>query len=82
MKVDDDQLLRPVIWVASAKRDLLAMPVDVIDDFGFGIYQAQIGEYPDIGKTLSGFGGASVVELSEIIKAIHIELFIQCGLLK
>ena len=39
------------------------MPEDVITDFGYGLYQAQTGKYPDIGKTLSGFGGASVVEL-------------------
>lgn len=49
--------------MASAKRDLLEMPSDVIDDFGFGLYQAQIGEYPDIGKTLSGLGNANVIEL-------------------
>jgi phage-related protein len=39
------------------------MPNDVVNDFGHGLYQAQIGKHPDIGKTLSGFGGASVVEL-------------------
>lgn len=57
----ESQAPRPVLWVASAKRDLLEMPSDVIDDFG--LYQAQIGEYPDIGKTLSGFGSANVIEL-------------------
>lgn len=54
---------RPVLWVASSKRDLLDMPPDVINDFGFGLYQAQIGKLPDIGKPLSGFGGANIVEL-------------------
>ncbi len=39
------------------------MPEDVKSDFGFGLYQAQIGKHPDIGKTLSGFGGTNVVEL-------------------
>jgi len=61
--MDESEAPRPVLWVASAKRDLLEMPSDVIDDFGFGLYQAQIGEYPDIGKTLSGFGSANVIEL-------------------
>lgn len=61
--MDESQVQRPVLWVASAKRDLMEMPPEVIDDFGFGIYQAQIGEYPDIGKTLGGFGGANVIEL-------------------
>lgn len=54
---------KPVLWVSSSKRDLLKMPADVQSDFGFGLYQAQIGEHPDIAKTLSGFGGASVIEL-------------------
>lgn len=54
---------RPVLWVVSSKRDLLNMPSDVIDDFGFGLYQAQIGKHPDIGKTLAGFGSANVIEL-------------------
>lgn len=39
------------------------MPEDVITDFGYGLYQAQIMKHPDIGKPLSGFAGASVIEL-------------------
>lgn len=39
------------------------MPQDVVTDFGYGLYQAQLGEHPDIAKPLSGFGGASVLEL-------------------
>ncbi|NGX38237.1 MAG: hypothetical protein K1000chlam2_01409 [Chlamydiae bacterium] len=54
---------KPVLWIGSSKRDLMDMPADVIDDFGFGLYQAQIGKYPDTGKTLSGFGSANVIEL-------------------
>lgn len=53
----------PVLWVASSKRDFLEMPDDVVDDFGFGLYQAQKGKLPKIGKPLKGFGGASVIEL-------------------
>lgn len=49
--------------MVSSKSDLLKMPDDVIDDFGFGLYQAQKGKFPDIGKILKGFGGASVIEL-------------------
>lgn len=44
------------------------MPEGVITDFGYGLYQAQIGKYPDIAKTLSGFGGASVIELVQDYK--------------
>lgn len=39
------------------------MPDDVIDDFGFGLYHAQQGKHPKIGKILKGFGGANVIEL-------------------
>ncbi len=51
------------MWIASSKGDLMEMPGEVIDDFGHGLYQAQIGKHPDIGKPMSGFGGANVVEL-------------------
>ena len=36
----------PVLWVASSKRDLLNMPQKVVSDFGYGLYEAQIGELP------------------------------------
>lgn len=58
-----EQVVKPLLWVSAAKKDLMAMPEDVVTDFGYGLYQAQIGEYPDIAKTLAGFGGANVVEL-------------------
>ncbi len=54
---------RPLLWVASSKRDLLDMPKKVITAFGYGLYEAQIGEHPSIGKVLKGFGGTSVIEL-------------------
>jgi phage-related protein len=54
---------KPVLWAGSSKKDLMEMPEDVIKDFGYGFYEAQLGEHPSIGKTLSGFGGANVVEL-------------------
>lgn len=40
----------------------------MITDFGYGLYQAQIGKHPDIAKTLSGFAGASVIELVQDCK--------------
>lgn len=30
---------------------------------GYGLYQAQLGDHPDIAKPLKGFGGAGVLEL-------------------
>jgi phage-related protein len=43
---------RTVIWVGSSKNDLMKLPSDVVSDVGFGLYQAQLGEHPDSGKTL------------------------------
>lgn len=57
------QSSRPVVWVASSKRDLLEMPPEIKSDFGYGLYEVQLGDHPTTGKTLSGFGGANVVEL-------------------
>ncbi len=59
----EESELKSLLWVSSSKRDLMDMPKDVRVDFGHGLYQAQLGGYPDIAKTLSGFGGASVIEL-------------------
>jgi phage-related protein len=61
--MDETLNMLPILWVASSKRDFLEMPNDVVDDFGFGLYQAQKGKHPKIGKILKGFGGVSVTEL-------------------
>lgn len=61
--MDENANLLPILWVASSKRDYLEMPEDVVDDFGFGLYQAQKGKRTQIGKILKGFRGANVIEL-------------------
>lgn len=61
--MNEEKSIKPVLWVSSSKRDLMNMPPEVVTDFGYGLYQAQLGEHPDVAKTLGGFGGASVVEL-------------------
>ncbi|MES2199697.1 MAG: type II toxin-antitoxin system RelE/ParE family toxin [Chlamydiota bacterium] len=66
--MNDTSTERPLLWVASSKRDFMEMPDDVLDDFGFGLHQAQNGKMPDIGKILKGFGGASVIELADNCK--------------
>jgi phage-related protein len=58
-----EESIRPLLWLASSKKDLMDMPSDVISDFGHGLYEAQIGKHPEIGKPLRGFGSADVVEL-------------------
>lgn len=57
-------LRKPVKWVGSSKRDLLAMPDDVKDVFGHAIDVAQSGFRHQDAKVLSGFGSAGVLEVA------------------
>lgn len=57
--------VKPLIWVGSSKKDLLTLPDEVVDVFGYGLHPAQIGlKHPDA-KPLSGFGSAGVLEIVE-----------------
>lgn len=55
--------MKPVLWIPAAKRNLMDMPEKVITDIGYALYQAQLGEHPDIAKPLKGFGSANFLEL-------------------
>jgi phage-related protein len=55
--------LKTLLWVWSSKKDLLAMPDDVIDVFGFALHLAQTGKKHEQAKPLKGFGGARVLEM-------------------
>lgn len=55
--------MRPLHWIASSQKDYLALPDEVQDEFGYALFVAQKGEFPDTAKPLKGFGGASVLEL-------------------
>ena len=52
-----------LVWIASSRRDMRAMPKDVRRSFGVALYAVQTGETPPIAKALKGFGGAGVLEL-------------------
>ncbi|MFB4392645.1 type II toxin-antitoxin system RelE/ParE family toxin [Pseudomonas sp. LS_2] len=56
---------KPLHWVGSSKKDLLAMPDDVQDVFGFALHQAQVGGKHPQAKPLKGFSGAGVLEVVE-----------------
>jgi phage-related protein len=56
---------KPLAWVGSAKRDLLALPEEVIDDFGYALHVAQTGRKHEKAKPLHGFGSAGVLEIVE-----------------
>ena len=40
--------IKPIIWVASAKSDLVALPDPVQDEIGHALYKAQKGEKSDV----------------------------------
>lgn len=56
---------KPLFWAGSSKKDLLVMPDDVVDVFGFALHLAQIGKKHEQAKPLRGFGGAGVLEVVE-----------------
>jgi phage-related protein len=56
---------KPLRWIGSAKKDLLAMPEEMQQVFGFVLFHAQIGLLHPAAKALKGFGSAGVVEIVE-----------------
>jgi len=56
---------KPLEWVASSKKDLLSMPPDVVDVFGYALHLAQQGGKHVQAKPLKGFGSAGVLEVVE-----------------
>ena len=56
---------KPLFWIGSARKDLLAMPKAVQREFGFALHLAQIGARHPSAKVLKGFGSASVLEVVE-----------------
>ena len=56
---------KPLIWIGSSKKDLMALPVGVRKFFGHALHFAQNGERHDACKVLKGFGSAGVLEVVE-----------------
>jgi len=55
---------KPLHWVGSAKKDLLAFPDEVVDDLGYALSVVQYGGMPPSAKAWKG-EGAGVFELVE-----------------
>jgi phage-related protein len=47
---------RPLHWVGSSKKDLLAFPEDVVDNIGYALSVVQFGGYPPSAKPWKGLG--------------------------
>jgi phage-related protein len=59
------QPIKPLRWIGTAKKDLLAMPVEAQQSLGFALYHAQLGLLHPSAKPLKGFGSAGVLEVAE-----------------
>ena len=57
--------VKSLAWIGSTKKDLLALPEDVIDTFGYALHLAQAGKKHEQAKPLHGFGSAGVLEVVE-----------------
>jgi phage-related protein len=63
--MNDARAPKPLYWLGSSKRDLMALPGRVVEVFGYALYLAQVGGKHLQAKPLKGFGSASVVEVVE-----------------
>ncbi len=57
-------VIRPLLWVASTKRDYGNFPARVQDNLGFALFLAQTGQHPPSAKPLRGLG-SGMIELIE-----------------
>ncbi|MGC1777716.1 MAG: type II toxin-antitoxin system RelE/ParE family toxin [Xanthobacteraceae bacterium] len=53
------RLLRPLLWVASSKRDYDQFPARVQETMGFALFLAQTGQHPQSAKLLRGLGSGT-----------------------
>ena len=47
---------KPLHWVGSSKKDLLTLPAEVVDDFGYALGVVQAGATPPQAKPWKGEG--------------------------
>jgi len=60
-----DDREKPVEWVGSSRKDIQDLPPRIRKQFGLALLAAQAGGRSPKAKPLSGFGGASVIEVVE-----------------
>jgi phage-related protein len=61
----ESRVLKRLDFVGSSREDLKSFPEEVKDDFGYALFEAQIGKKPATAKPLKGFGNAGVLEIRE-----------------
>jgi hypothetical protein len=56
---------KPLEWIGSSFKDLMALSPEVRRRFGYALSLAQMGDQDDAAKVLRGFSGAGVLEVVE-----------------
>ena len=56
-------MIKPLMWVGSARRDLKLLPDPVRHDFGYALFLAQSGRSHSQAKSLRSFRSAGVMEV-------------------
>jgi len=73
---------KPLEWIGSSYKDLMALPVGVRRSVGYALSLAQVGEKADTAKVLTGFGGAGYWKSLRTIVRAPIGRFIRLNLPK
>lgn len=55
--------IKALDWVGSSRKDLKAFPAEARSVMGYALLQAQLGLKAASARPLTGFGGASVLEI-------------------
>jgi phage-related protein len=59
--------LRPLLWVASSKRDYRQFPARVQETMGFELFLAQTGQHPPSAKLMRGLGSGTVELVEDFV---------------
>ena len=59
----NENQMKPVIWIGSSYEDWQTFPANVQDVMGYALHLAQCGKKAINAKPLTGFKGASVLEI-------------------
>lgn len=55
--------IKSIYWIGSSLEDLKKCPEEVMDEVGYALHLAQVGDKHPHAKPLKGFGGAGVLEV-------------------
>lgn len=68
----------PLLWVGSAKKDMIAIPDEVQDICGYASHLPLSSYKHSLAKPLKGFGGAGALEVLEVPLWRHLSCRVHC----